>query len=366
MKTLLYTTYSWNVTNSKSIFQHIDFIPGQIDILTNHQSLKFSFDNPRFFGRVGNEIFEDYLTTYKDAKTWKEYYDKIDVSQYKDYDNIYVIAPPTYGLYNMSDEKFNKCYFQYENLLNSNRDLKFNSHGLPLLHMMVLIKASREFKIPFFQYNFEVTGIDFSRISGLEPFEYQMFHGYRYRDLSFATTLQDYYVKHSKKDQFDLDFLDDSPQNEKSLDFSFCYYTFEKQNQKHRQSAIDDLKGKILPKIDSSKMFFYEYVKENKELKTIPRDEYLDKISKSRFTYIIPSFQYDVFSIDRFIDSIANDCLPLIHPLTYRKDVEETYNVDLSPLVTFEFPNEDKRLELLDYLKDKMLNVSKLPNLKGK
>lgn len=353
MKTLLYTTHSWRVGNSKSIFQHINFIPDQIDIFMNHKSLKFSFDHPRNFGMVGNDIFKTYMDTYRTSKSWMEYYDQIDVSQYKDYDNIYVIAPPTYCLYGLTDEKLQKLYAKWNGLLNSNMELHFNSHALPLLHMMVLIKASREYHIPFFQHNFEVTGIDFSKIKDLEPYQYVKFHGYQYRNSDYFTTLQDYYVKNPV----------DIP--EKTLDFAFCFYTFEKQNQKHRLTATNDLKEKLIPQIDESKMFFYEYIKENKDMKPILRDEYFDQLAKARYTYIIPSFQSDVFSIDRFIDAIAYDCLPLIHPLTVTEDVERTYDVNLSPLKTFDFPSEEDRLELLAYIKQKMLYVSRLPKLAG-
>lgn len=353
MNTLLYTTHSWRVGNSKSIFQHIDFIPGHIDVLTNHKSLKFSFDNSKAFGMIGNEIFDDYMATYRTSKTWREYYDKIDVSQYKDYDNIYVIAPPTYCLYGLTDEKLEKLYAKWENLLDSNRELHFNSHALPLLHMMILAKASREFHIPFFQHNFEVTGIDFSKIKGLEPYQYVMFHGYKYRNLDYYTTLQNYYLKYV------------SPIYKKTLDFAFCFYTFEKQNQKHRLTATNELKEKLIPKLDRNKMFFYEYIKENKDMKPILRDEYFDKLKKARFTYIIPSFQTDVFSIDRFIDALAYDCLPLIHPLVVTEDVEKTYDVDLSALKTFDLHSEEKRLELLNYLKQKIMYVSRLPKLRS-
>lgn len=362
MKTVVYSSQSWNVTNSKSIYQHIDFIPGQIDLFTSHE-IKFSFSTDRNIGHIENRIIEDYLDTYQSVDVWRHYYDKIDVSDFKQYDNIYVIAPPVYALYSLTDEKFKKFHEDFSDLLDSKRDLRFNSHGLPLLEMMVLAKASREYKIPFFQYNFEVTGIDLSKIKGLEPYQYQMFHGYKYRDLDYATTLQHYYVTEENKKMDD--FFADTTEIKKTSDFAFCYYLFEKQRQEHRVIATDDLKEKILPKFDENKMFFYEYNKEDPKAKTIPRDDYLNRVAHARFSYIIPSFQKDVFSIDRFVDCIANNCVPLIHPTVYTDDVEKTYNVDLSQLKTFEIPTEEKRLEILSYLKDKVLYAEKLPNLRG-
>jgi hypothetical protein len=66
---------------------------------------------------------------------------------------------------------------------------------------------------------------------------------------------------------------------------------------------------------------------------SIPIPEYLKLIEKSKYTYILPSYDNDCFSLYRFIEAIDLDCLPLLHPDCKVEDVQKSFNVDLMPFV---------------------------------
>jgi hypothetical protein len=99
-----------------------------------------------------------------------------------------------------------------------------------------------------------------------------------------------------------------------------------------------------------------EYTNENSH---VDNDRYLAEIEKSRYTFMLPSYNKHCFSNYRFIESLHHDCLPLIHPDCNIKDVSKSFDVDLSVLVRTKPFSEVDRLELLDVLKKKMLSVEK-------
>jgi len=90
----------------------------------------------------------------------------------------------------------------------------------------------------------------------------------------------------------------------------------------------------------------------------IPRNEYLRYIHNSDFTLIMPAYEKDCFSIYRLLESVHHDCIPLIHESCFVKDVEDSYDIDLSPYIISNTNINDamsmNRDAGLKYLKDKL------------
>jgi len=106
----------------------------------------------------------------------------------------------------------------------------------------------------------------------------------------------------------------------------------------------------------------------------INRDDYLDAISKSRYTLLIPPYDLKHFSIYRFVESINNDCLPLITSDVYIDDFVKSFGIDLEIInkLIVEYStignkvnefSESERVELLEYFKTKCLTYERKLNI---
>jgi hypothetical protein len=140
---------------------------------------------------------------------------------------------------------------------------------------------------------------------------------------------------------------------DKIYDLTFGYTVFQYGN---RPTYIDYV-DKITCRFDNVNLYVKNAISGHDT--SIPRDVYLNKISESRYTLIIPSYDNSCFSLYRFIESIHLDCLPLIHQDCNIDDVQRSFDVDLSILKTAIPFSEDNRLKLLEYFKSKFLVFEK-------
>ena len=106
----------------------------------------------------------------------------------------------------------------------------------------------------------------------------------------------------------------------------------------------------------------------------ISREEYNNLISKSKYTMIINTFHRSAFSITRFCDAIFYETCPLITDTCNLSVLENDYNIDIQKLEPIIFDitkidkisdvynriSENQRLEIIDYLYDKMFNPDNL------
>ena len=161
-------------------------------------------------------------------------------------------------------------------------------------------------------------------------------------------------IAQTEQSLFDYDNDDeDSPVQMKSCDITFGLTVVEKKRQKY----WDDAK-QIMARFQTQN--FYGRNKFTGEENFLDRAAYLAKIKQSRYTLIVPAYYEPSFSIFRLIESLHNDCLPLIHPDCMIDDVNASYGVDLSELiVSDQMFSEDQRLVLLDKYKKKFLVVDK-------
>lgn len=108
----------------------------------------------------------------------------------------------------------------------------------------------------------------------------------------------------------------------------------------------------------------------------VNREEYMRYLEKSRFTMVIPSYEKSCFSIFRFLESLENDCLPIITDNCNTDDFLKSFDLPLkyldeikiNPKDIFEFVSsisEEDRVVLLKILKNEFLISKKLLKLNG-
>lgn len=286
------------------------------------------------------EIFTENSDKYN---SWQEFYDDIDVSDLKDYDLFYVMMP--YCNQYTDNKVNNRGHFSD---LSHKIGLHFISIGKELAPLIILSKASELYNIPIKQFNYEVGCLDLLQF-GMKPFEYERFHGYEYKDLKLCTSLP-YYYTHKPVDEF---FVSDAP--EKDIDLTFHCYCFENAPTA-RQQALTSL-DTIASKFKNTDIVLLK-----DKTQAIPRDAYYQKIERSKYTYVVPSFISTVFSIDRFQDSIYKDCLPIISNEANVTDISKTFDYDFEKLKVKNFNySESFRLEQLDKIKKSFLEHNSLP-----
>lgn len=57
----------------------------------------------------------------------------------------------------------------------------------------------------------------------------------------------------------------------------------------------------------------------------VSQTEYYDKLARSKFTLIIPSYDVTTFSIIRFLEAVSNHCLPLVLDTVNLTDLKNTF-----------------------------------------
>ena len=89
----------------------------------------------------------------------------------------------------------------------------------------------------------------------------------------------------------------------------------------------------------------------------ISQVEYYNKLSHSKFTLIIPSYDITTFSIIRFLEAISNRCLPLVLDTVNLTDLKNTfpdiYNIVKKNLVV-NIKDIQSKINELNY--DKIIN----------
>ena len=79
-----------------------------------------------------------------------------------------------------------------------------------------------------------------------------------------------------------------------------------------------------------------------KDGKPIKQQEHYNKLSKSKYTLIMPSYDILTFSVIRFLEAIMVDCLPLIYSLCDLTDLKRTF-LDIFIIVERKLIVEDIR-----------------------
>jgi hypothetical protein len=122
---------------------------------------------------------------------------------------------------------------------------------------------------------------------------------------------------------FEMSLFEDVKQQEKTTDFVF-YGTAITQYRSYLLDYEDTLKN-----IRNSDVRIVRVVQRD----GVTQDQYYDKLSRSKFTLVIPSYDVTTFSVSRFIEAIARQCLPLILDRVDLTDIKNTFP-DLYDIMT--------------------------------
>lgn len=350
MKGIFYTTRAVSGREGKNIIRHMKAIESQSDDITfmttgstdagkryieTHGSMKIDRTETAF-----TEWYQDEAINLGD---WQEVYEKLDVSRLEQYDNLYLIGGLDLHRSNLTRYGSRVGVFPKDK-----GQLKFQSCGVHLCNILALLKAHNEFGIPLHEISYDPNEMAMNLFhEDYRPKnEYHCYHGYdipKY-GIKRLDSLQYYLLN---KSGFPDDF------SEKTIDFTFGYTVLQKSG---REKFVDDV-NRIATSYKTYQVHCKnEYTGEDTH---IDNDAYLDKIGRSRFTLMLPSYDTHCFSNYRFVESLYRDCLPLIHPACNISDVNDSFGVDLSVL-KFAHMEEEMRLELLNHLKKIFLATDKL------
>jgi len=355
-KIIIYSTRGLTGINSKNIVHQMSILKyenAQIDLLTNTKTDKIpNFIKDNSFIEI-SEKFDWYSDFYYkevvEMNDWEEVYEQIDVSHFKNYDAICLFG----GMFSSGSALKRGSKRNYV-LPKDNHGLKFQSVANYVTHCLAILKAHRTYNIPLHEIVFDPLEMSLDLVhEDYKPLSnYYLYHGYdipRYNMLRLDSSQA---FINGQNPSVPMNDIFGETEVVKKYDFTFGLTVVEKQRIKYY-----DYVKEFCSKFNESNLYVInKFTKENTFL---DRDMYLRKISLSRFTMILPSYDNTCFSAYRLIESIGHDCLPFIHKDCNIDEISESFDVDLSVLVTETIFSETKRLELLDVLKNKIMKVER-------
>lgn len=344
-----------NVTGSFSAglvvnLKYLEHNASSVDFLTNLKTTKGKEHIEAITGmkidRQLNLFSDFYLNKAVNMKDWKEVYDSIDVSSLKDYDSLHIVGGLHFPQSGMTRHEKRANVFP-----NDRGQLKFKQTGLHIVNVMAIHKAHVMYDIPLHEFSYDCDELS----SGLfqvpqNPKNYYNYHIYDMPQYNMTRLdcLQ-YYLMNKPLNTQLFEFEDSSD----LFDLTFGYTVFDYGNRPNYCNYVDSMAEKF----NSVNIFIKNSI--TGEDTSIDRFKYLDLVAKSKYTLILPSYDNDCFSLYRFVESVHLGCLPLIHTDCNISGVESTFNMNLSELVTDIPFTEKRRLDLIEYLRSKLIRVEK-------
>lgn len=282
-------------------------------------------------------------------QTWEEVYNTFSLDL--DVDDIWVFGPP------LSDGARLKRKWEdtYDNIFKGKRFMNFVSIASLFHDMYYIVKIANDKGIPINEVCYD-PGEASLRYFSKSP-QVTTYHGYDVKHLGMKrldSLQQGLSIK--KPSLFDI---------EKETDFVFGYsYMNKEREQTHNEiqalySAIDSKYTK--------KLFMKSKVTE--EYTNIDYDAYLDEVKKSKYTLLVPAYHVNCVSCYRFIESVYNDCLPIVlHNKQNMHEFYDSFGIDAKFMERISIYNPEHTNEIndilslddatrktyLDYLKEKL------------
>lgn len=355
-KGLLYSTRATTGREGKYVSRHMCILQTQSDIIdhlnsnTGQQTKKNIEKFADISIRESKNLYGDfYMDKGRHMTSWAEVYDNLDVTPLKEYNNLYLMAGIDLHTSGMTR------WGNRVNIFPQDRgQLKFISHGKIFVNILAMLKAHKEYDIPFHEYQYDTGEMSLT-----------LFHeNYRPHPELYASyynhEVPEYNIRRMDSLQYYLQNMNKKIlcESEKNLDFTFAYSVLKTSGRSEYPRFVNDLAKQFQKSSVFTKNHF------TGEDTSIDSDLYTDMITRTRFTLILPAYDRRSFAIDRFITSLNANCLPLLHSDTDRSMVEKSYNVCLDDLVICDPNNltkftEKSRIELLEFYKDKFLKVEK-------
>jgi len=342
---LIYSNRSTSGREGKTNMLHMKMLENaELDLMSTVKSAAkdiLNYCRGMSIRQTINPYENSYDKKFKKMDSWEEVYENIDASTLSKYDGIYCFG----GMFKP----------QSGFVLGGNRSgvfpkdsgqLKFESTGIELVHFLAILKANREYGIPVHEFCLDPDPFTMDMVhDDYKPTgPHYCYHGYDVDKLNRLDSAQHFYSQRKL-------YLVGG--NRKPFDFTFGYTIL---NNPYRESIKPEIEA-LAAEFDKSKLFVWD---KNSGVDTyIDRDQYLSMLDQSRFTYIIPAYNQNYFSIYRLIEALAKNCLPLIHPDCKIDDVEKSFDVNLHHIITTERISEVDRKALLAYYRSKILKTDR-------
>ena len=347
-KGLFYSTRPFSGREGEGIMHHIKSIMSQsdeIDCLSDGVTDAMSHTLYKFNGvrlrNVIGSVSHFYNSRGIHMSDWMELYDALDVSGFEQYDDLYLMGGVDLWRSGLTRNGKRSGVFPKDR-----GQINFVSTGVRLANILALLKAHNTFGTRLHELAFDPNEMPMSQFheSVAPKSNYWLYHGYDIPHYDIIRLDSSQYQFNSEFKLFESD---------KNYDFTFGYTVLQSSERAKYIEWVNQMYGQF----DKANLFVKSDC--DQEDTSVGRSVYLNKIEESRFTLMLPSYDESCFSVYRFLESLDKNCLPIIHPSCIIRDIEKSYNADLSPLVVDKPINESDRIELLDYYKAKFMVFEK-------
>jgi hypothetical protein len=347
-KGIFYSTRPFNGREGEGIMHHIKSIQSKsevVDALSDGSTDAIANTLYKFNGMSIRSVVGAVTSFYLDKgihmSNWMDFYNELDVSAFEQYDDLYLMGGVDLWRSGLTRNGKRSGVFPTDR-----GQINFVSTGLRLANILALLKAHNTFGTRLHELAYDPNEMPMSQFHpDVAPKEnYWVYHGY---------DIPHYNIKRLDSSQYQFKGTPKWFESDKKYDFTFGYTVLQSSDRAKYIDWVNDMASKF----PNANLF----VKSDCDIEdtSVSRSVYLNKIEESKFTLMLPSYDESCFSIYRFIESLDKKCLPIIHKSCILKDVEQSYNVDLSPLVVDEPMSEATRVELLDYYRCKFLVFEK-------
>lgn len=296
------------------------------------------------------KLYEEQVYTKKHS-TWVDFYNKED--WFPDSENCAGII--VYGGLLSSATNMNRTKNSLNKLIHTWQQMNFLANGMPMSTMFQLLKLSNKNKVPLHEICYDTLENSIIQQDTFPTSNVVCYHGYdipRY-SMNRLDSLQ-YYINKYR------DPLFDRRDSQKEYDLVFGYTAITKD----REEEYDKITS-LINSLNIRKKTFTKHTRLKIDT-FVDRDTYLDHIAMSRFTFIIRPYDKTHFSVFRMIESIDNNCLPLICSDVKTDEFRDTFGIDQNILdeIRFDYQNypyitEERRIQIIEYFKDKLLRYEK-------
>ena len=296
-----------------------------------------------------SSIIEQFYAMENSIKTWKEFYDNLDISKFSGVKNLFLNGSILWQSARRDSKR----------LLPADEHIShYVSHDKPIACLLGFLKIANVYNlhIDYIAYDpQEYPPENASEWS--KPTSISKYYWYRIPSLGLdgIDTLQSYYQRYGN--------LLKMVKCDKMYDFVSGYRNVEiKVKRIFNESLIDFILGHF----EKCKFFVEDKWKDIHTF--VPMTEYTEYIKRSRFTYIFPGYDNTCFTLSRMLEALFFDCLPIIDKNCNIKDVNESFGIDFGKLMFTENDltemTEEKRMQYVNEFKNALLSVRFLPELK--
>lgn len=365
MSTLLITTRGYRSTMTESLFEQMSIVNQYnepVDLLTT-QKTSIGVDRLEELSGIKIRHVNNQFSGFNDeiipkCKTWIDVYEAIDVSRLKSYKRIIMFGQPLSANSGIHRGSKRDGVFPYDH-----QQLKFQSTAAQLILALAAMKAHRSYNIPFYEVIYDQQ--EFATTSWHNEFsvgrEDSIFFGYSDSRPEFSYKRLDslqYHIEHNDSGlPFDVP-VKDIP---KSIDFAFGYTILLKDREWIRD-YVKDVVNILSPHMSNVELFVKDKFMGIDT--SVNREQYLDKITRAKYTLIASPYDTTTASVLRVIESLACGCLPLFQEGSNMGLLVDAFDVDLSKLIltdAFIPLTEDVRCDTIEYLRGKFKFMYGLP-----